>query len=277
MIVSIASGKGGTGKTTVATNLAVAVGDVELLDCDVEEPDDHLFLNPVFKDKERVFVPTPVVDEEKCTQCGVCGEVCAFNAIALLGETVLTFPELCHGCGACARLCPSGAITEVNSGIGVVQSGTARSMRFAHGMLHVGKAIAPPLVKAVKAKKADGDAILDCPPGTSCPVVTAVAGTDFCVLVSEPTPFGLNDLKLAVGLTRELGVPCGVVINRDGIGNADVERFCRDENVPVLLKIPFSKDYASCYARGNVLVDEFPQLKADMQRLWEDIKKRVGE
>ena len=273
MIVSVASGKGGTGKTLVATSLALSLdGDVQLLDCDVEEPNSHIFLKPVFDREEVVVVPVPQVDDSKCTFCGLCADVCAFNAIAVLPKKVMVFPELCHGCGACSYLCPEGAISEVEREIGVLQAGCSGQIEFVHGRLNVGEAMAVPLIRKVKdlidpAKTV----IVDVSPGTSCPVVEAVRGSDFCLLVTEPTPFGLNDLALAVEATKKLDIPCGVLINRAGVGDDTVEQYCGGENVPVLLHIPLDTAIARLYSRGTTLVDGMPEWRPAFQRLFRDM------
>ncbi|MGI6131402.1 MAG: ATP-binding protein [Bacillota bacterium] len=298
MIVSVASGKGGTGKTTVAVNLALALEDsvlVDFLDCDVEEPNAHLFLHPVLETSESVTLPVPVIDESKCSGCGICAEVCAFHAILSFGNRAITFPELCHGCGGCARFCPEGAITEAAREIGVVEAGwvgapaagvprpaaeagAVRGIGFIHGRVNIGTALAPPVVKAVRSKAApaNGVVIIDSPPGTSCPVVASVKGSDYCILVTEPTPFGLNDLMLAVDMVRELGIPFGVVINRAGLGDDKVAAFCRQENIPVLLEIPFDRRFAASYARGGQLVRDFPELGDALRGLWRQIRAAAG-
>jgi MinD superfamily P-loop ATPase len=210
MIISVASGKGGTGKTLVATSLALSLkdsGKVQLLDCDVEEPNDHVFLKPEITGSKNVSILVPKVDEEKCTYCGKCAEVCAYHAIAVLGNHVLTFPQLCHGCGACSYLCPEKAISEESRETGVVERGRSDGVGFVQGKLAVGEAMAPPVIRKVKEyAHNDGTVIIDVPPGTSCPVVEAIRGSDFCMLVTEPTPFGLNDLTLAVETVRELNI-----------------------------------------------------------------------
>ena len=265
MIISVASGKGGTGKTLVATSLALALGAserVRLLDCDVEEPNAHILLKPTFSRRQVVTIPIPVINEGKCTYCGRCAEVCAYNALAVIGEQVLVFPELCHGCGACGYLCPEVAITEQGKEIGVVEYGRAGGIAFAHGRLNIGEVAAPHLIGEVKGQiSPDGLTIIDAPPGTSCPVVTAVADSDFCLLVTEPTSFGLNDLSLAVDMLKKLGIPGGVVINRDGIGDRGVEDYCREESIPVLLRIPLDIEIARLYSRGITLVAGMPAWK----------------
>jgi len=281
MIISVASGKGGTGKTLVATSLALSLKDshkVTLLDCDVEEPNAHVFLKPAITSSEPVLIPVPKIDEEKCTRCGKCAEVCAYNAIAVLGEHVLTFPQLCHGCGACSYLCPEKAISEEPRETGVVEMGQADGLEFIHGKLTVGEAMAPPIIRRVKQQgNNEGTVIIDIPPGTSCPVVEAVKGSDFCILVTEPTPFGLNDLILAVETMRELDIPCGVVLNRAGVGDAKVEEYCLKENIPVLLTIPLDTEIARLYSKGIPLVEGMPQWKDSFGQLFESIEEIVDE
>ena len=260
MIIAIASGKGGTGKTTVATNLArSAQGPIMLLDCDVEEPNAHLFLKPMMTATTPVYKLIPQIDFEKCTCCGKCAEICEYNAIAVMKKNVLVFPELCHGCGGCALICPEGAITEVEQEIGVVARGHAGNIQFAHGKLKVGDAMPGPVIRAVK-QNIDGHplVILDAPPGTSCPVVTTLLGSDFCLLVTEPTPFGLHDLKLAVDVVRQLRIPHGVVINRADVGDKGVETYCHNEQIPILMQIPTDMRIAEAYSRGKMIVDVFP-------------------
>ena len=242
MIITVASGKGGTGKTLVSTSLALSLknrGNIQLLDCDVEEPNAHIFLKPEIEGSEDVCVTIPQVSSVKCNFCGVCAKVCAFKAIAVLKQQVLVFPELCHSCGACSYLCPRKAITEVKRQTGVVEYGQADGIGFVQGRLNIGEAVAIPVIKQVKKHIGkDGIAIIDAPPGTACPVVETVKGSHFCLLVTEPTPFGLNDLKLAVEMVNGLGIPCGVVLNRAGSNNEIITEYCRAENIPVLLTIP---------------------------------------
>ena len=281
MIISVASGKGGTGKTLVATSLALSLKDsheVTLLDCDVEEPNDHVFLNTRLSDSEKVIITVPKVADDKCTYCGKCAEVCAYNAIAVLGNHILTFPQLCHGCGACSYLCPEKAISEESRDIGVVEQGFSDGIALIQGTLTIGEAMAPPVIRKVKEyANNDGTVIIDVPPGTSCPVVEAVKGSDFCLLVTEPTPFGLNDLALAIETVRELNIPCGVVLNRAGAGDAGVQEHCRKEDIPILLTIPLDIKIARLYARGIPMVDVFIEWKTSFRQLWERIKVLIDE
>jgi MinD superfamily P-loop ATPase len=263
MIIAIASGKGGTGKTTVATSLASMLGAKgQILDCDVEEPNCHIFMNPELSVSEKINLSVPVVDMDLCSRCGKCGEVCRFSAIVLVGDTVLTFPEMCHGCGGCSLLCPEGAISEGSRELGVVESGHSGPVEFVQGRLRIGEAMSPPLIKAVKRKiNPDKISILDAPPGASCPVINTVMDVDFIVLVTEPTPFGLHDLRIAVEAVSSLGVPLGVVLNRSDIGTSDVERYCEDTNLPLLMQIPHDRAIAVGYARGDLLIDAVPQYR----------------
>jgi len=281
MIVSIASGKGGTGKTLVATSLALSLKDtaaVQLLDCDVEEPNDHIFLKPSLTHSDAVFIPIPKVDRSKCNYCGKCAEVCVYNAIAVIKENVLVFPELCHGCGACSYLCPEDAISEENKEVGIVEMGSSDGIDFVHGKLNVGEVMAPPVIRKVKEYiKPNITVIIDVSPGTSCPVVEAIKDSDFCLLVTEPTPFGLNDLVLAVEVTRKLNIPCGVVLNRTGLGNGQVDEYCRRESIPILLTIPLDTDIASLYSRGIPLVEGIPGWREHFVELFDKIKELADE
>ena len=277
MIISVASGKGGTGKTLVAVNLALTLSDVyrvQLLDCDVEEPDAHIFLHLATNRSEAVVIPVPRIDETKCTYCGRCAEVCVYNAIAVLKGKVLVFPELCHGCGACSYLCPESAISEEGREIGVVETGDSGNMEFIQGRLAIGEPMAPPIIREVK-KHIDrvGEVIIDVPPGTSCPVVEAVKSSDFCLLVTEPTPFGLNDLSLAVELVRKLQIPCGVIINRSGVGDEKVEQYCQEQGIPILLKIPLDRNIATLYSKGIPLIAGMPEWRGVFVTLFQNIKQ----
>jgi len=275
MIISVASGKGGTGKTTIATNLAFALeNDVQILDCDVEEPNSHLFLYPIIEEKETVFTPVPLVDEKKCTYCKKCAEICRFNAIAVFGEIILTFPELCHSCGGCMEVCPENAITEKGRELGVVERGRKGNIDFVHGHLRVGEAMSPPMIRKVRSyilpKKIN---IIDAPPGTSCPVIAAMKGVDFVLMVTEPTPFGLHDLKLAVEAVKLLGIPRGLVINRSDMGDKKVNEYAVQEDIPILMEIPFDRRIAEIYSRGGLIVEKMPEWKEKFMELYLKIKQ----
>ncbi len=273
----IASGKGGTGKTTIAVNLALALVSsslqVQLLDCDVEEPNAHLFLKPRIERTKTVGIPVPEIDLSRCSFCGYCAEVCSFKALAVFSEQVMVLPELCHGCGSCAYLCPEKAIAEKDRSIGVVENGKAGDILFSHGKLNPGEAMSPPLINAVK-KEARNDmlTIIDAPPGTSCPVVTSVGGADYCLLVTEPTPFGLNDLDLAFQMIKKMGIPAGVVINRSDLGDSGVELYCQENNLPVVMKIPFTRKVAELYARGEAAVEFLPEWRDSFSALFRKIE-----
>lgn len=282
MIVAVASGKGGTGKTTLASNLAWSLRKdkgVQILDCDVEEPNLHLFLHPQIEYQETVNIKIPAVDESRCDYCGKCADICQYGAITVLGEHVLLFPELCHGCGGCALLCPQKAITETDKPVGEVETGTAHGLSFAQGRMAIGEVMAPTIIQAVK-QKIDGQeaVIIDAPPGTSCSVVEACTGVDYCILVTEPTPFGLHDLKLAVEMLAKLGVPAGVVVNRwTGSDEVGLASYCAEKQVPILLRIPFERRIAQAYAQGRLLADLMPEWQSQLQQLWRDVEGRLAK
>ncbi len=258
----------------VATNLALSIANVQILDCDVEEPNAHIFIKPEIINRESVCVPVPQVDETRCDYCGKCQEVCAYNAVAVLKNTILIFPELCHGCGSCGYFCPRQAIKEIPKEIGVVEVGKIRDIEFVHGQLNVGEAMAPPVIRAVK-KHMDRarTVVIDSPPGTSCPVIESIKTSDFCVLVTEPTPFGLNDLILAVDVVRTLGIPFGVVVNRSDLGDDKTDLYCLDQKIPILMRIPFERKIAEAYSKGEAVVETLPGYKEQFQRLFEKIKE----
>ena len=260
MIISVASGKGGTGKTTIATNLALALKQVQFIDCDVEEPNAHLFLKPHIEKKVAVTILIPRIEESKCTHCGRCAEACEFNALVVFPKTVLVFDELCHGCGACSYVCPEEAIREETKEIGTVEIGNADGSEFIQGWLNVGEPMATPIIRKEKSFiNNERTVIMDAPPGTSCPVIETVRGSDFCLLVTEPTPFGLNDLKLTVQMLKQLNIPTAVVINRADVGNKEVHEYCRQEKIPILLEIPVDRKLAHLYSEGIPLVGELPE------------------
>ncbi len=277
MIIAIASGKGGTGKTTIATNLALSINrDVQLIDCDVEEPNCHIFMKPAFTNSESIGVPIPKVDASRCSYCAECGRICQYSAIVVIGKKVLTFPELCHGCGGCSLVCPEEAISETTRELGVVEKGWADGIEFIHGKLRISEAMAPPLIRAVK-KGIDQNktAIIDAPPGTSCPVIEAVKGSNFCILVTEPTPFGLNDLILAVGVVRILKIPFGVVINQSDIGDQGINEYCQREGIPVLMEIPTDRGIAEAYSLGKTIVEVRPGWKDKFSSLFDNIANQI--
>jgi len=309
MIIAVASGKGGTGKTTVAVNLALSIvaeadsTELLFLDCDVEEPNAHLFLNPTIERQEEVGILIPEVDYDKCTFCGRCAQVCVYHAIAVVKQQVLIFPELCHGCGSCTLNCPEGAIHEVLHVTGVieeghvlvkaqspkfkVQTGLAGVIRFAHGLLNIGEAMAVPVIRQLKKRIEEAElrphsiVILDASPGTACPVVETMRGADFVLMVTEPTPFGLHDLRLAVKVAREVGassrtpLPVGVVINRDGVGNTGVDEYCAAENIPILMRIPLNRRIAEAYSEGVPLVEALPGYRDRFVELYHRIEEEV--
>jgi MinD superfamily P-loop ATPase len=277
MIISIASGKGGTGKTTVATNLAVSLGsDVQILDCDVEEPNAHLFIQPIFEETETITTPVPEVDMDKCTLCGKCGEICQFKAIVVVAETVLPFHELCHSCGGCMEVCPEKAITETDRELGIIEKGNKNGLEFVHGKLRIGEAMSPPLIRKVREyTRPDMLTIIDAPPGTSCPVIASMKDADFVLLVTEPTPFGLHDLKLAVEAVKILGIPHGLVINRSDMGDDKVMAYAKQENLPILMEIPFDRRIAEAYSRGKMIVEAMPEYKDRFSELYLRIEKIV--
>jgi len=283
LVVTVASGKGGTGKTTVAVNLAVVAAAqgrrVQLADCDVEEPNSHLFAKPQLDEKTPVALPRPVVNQELCTGCGECAAICQFNAVACINGNVVLFPELCHGCGGCWLVCPTEAITAEEREVGVIEAGPSKGFAFVHGRVNIGEAAAsPPLVNRVKAQLDSVDlAIIDAPPGTTCPMVAAVRESDFACLVTEPTPFGLHDLKLAVETVREIGVPIGVVINRSDIGDDQVKNYCRSEGLPVIGEIPHDLGIAQAYSRGEVIAEALPKFRPLFEQILTHLHKVIEQ
>ncbi len=282
LTIAVASGKGGTGKTTVATNLAYVASlngrTVAYVDCDVEEPNGHLFLKPEWQTRAAVTRPVPQVDESKCTQCGRCGEICQYSAIVPLGVMVLVYAELCHGCGGCTLVCPTGAITETPREVGTLEAGRAGAVQFIRGVLNVGEAMSTPLIRQVKNASPNADlTILDAPPGTSCPVIETVRGSDYVLLVTEPTPFGLNDLKLAVEMVRSLRQPLGVVINRADTGDRHTWDYCHAQQIPILAEIPDDRRIAEAYSRGELMVQSLPEYRELLDSLLERTRTRMTQ
>jgi len=277
VIISIASGKGGTGKTTVAASLASVIPESVYIDCDVEEPNGHLLLKPEFISEESADKLLPLIDQEKCSFCGKCVEVCEFNALINLKFEIVLFEEMCHGCGACKYFCPSKGITERVKEIGTVRIGiTNDKTLFADGLLNIGEVAAAPLIKEVKKKIIKGKVnIIDSPPGTSCSMIEAVKDSDYCLLVTESTPFGLNDLKLAIGVLKSIDIPFGVVINKYNSSFEEMENYLNANNIEVLLKIPFDRRFAESYSEGILPVKKYPELKMDFYGLHKKIMKKV--
>jgi MinD superfamily P-loop ATPase len=274
MIVAVASGKGGTGKTSVAVNMALSVGNVQLLDCDVEEPNAYIFLKPKISQTKAVTVLVPVVNEKLCNRCRKCSDFCQYNALFVASREVMVFPDLCHSCGGCKIVCPAEAISEEPRRIGTLKSGAVGNVELVYGELDVQRPMAVPIIAKVKQQiRKDKNVILDSPPGTSCSVIQTVKGCDFCVLVTEPTPFGLHDLKIIVQVLEIMKIPCGVVINRAGVGDKKVYEFCEEKNIPVLLEIPYDKRIAKLYSQGIPFSQEMPEWKQKFQNLFETVKE----
>jgi MinD superfamily P-loop ATPase len=274
MQIAIASGKGGTGKTTIATNLACSIAQmgrtVQYLDCDVEEPNGHIFLKPDIEETHSVTIGVPEVDAEKCNGCGKCGQLCQYSAIICLKDRPLVFDQLCHSCGGCMLVCPTGAIKEKPREIGFADLGSANGVKFGQGRLTIGDIHSPSLIKKVKANAlTEGIVIIDVPPGTSCPVIEAIKGSDFVLLVTEPTPFGLNDLRLAVGMVRQLKIPFSVLVNRSERDERMINRYCEDENIDVVFELPDDRRIAEAYSVGRIIVDVLPEYKEGFAVLYE--------
>jgi MinD superfamily P-loop ATPase len=273
MKIAILSGKGGTGKTTISANFAASLPFYQYIDCDVEEPNGSIFLKPDLKHISEVKVLTPSVDMSKCDFCGICAKACQFNAIAVVKKKVLLFPELCHHCGACVIACPKDAITEVERTIGIIEA--SDNDIFLQGKLNLGEPISIPIINELKNRiKQDLPVILDCPPGASCTVVQSIENSDYCLLVTEPTPFGLHDLKIAIKLVRKMGIPFGVILNKALDNNELIQNYCQEENIEILMEIPFSREIAEGYSVGNLLVQGDDKWKKRFQELYERIRKR---
>ncbi len=281
MKIAIASGKGGTGKTTIAVNLAKVLADngkkdVVYVDCDVEEPNGHIFFKPEIEETIPVGKQVPLVDQEKCIQCGQCAEICEYNAIVLIKDQVLTFPEICHSCGGCWLVCPVHAITEESRNLGTMETGHAGGVRFIHGRINVGQPLTPPVIKAVKERIPDeGIIIVDSPPGTSCPVIESIKGADLVVLATEPTPFGLHDLRQAVQMLKMLKMPFAVAVNRADMGDREVYRFCSMQNISILMEIPDDRRIAEAYSNGELVADVLPEYREEYLTFFTAIEKEL--
>ncbi len=280
MKISIASGKGGTGKTLVATSLAVSLASpaderITIADCDVEEPNSFLFFpERTLLERKECLVPVPVIDEAKCTHCGKCADFCAYHALAVLPQTVLLFPELCHGCGGCTIICPEGAVSETSRSVGEIFQARSDGVQIIWGELRLGEARTTPLIKAVKDAARSEIVIVDCPPGTSCSLVESVRGTDFCLLVTEPTPFGLYDLNIALKVLDKMKVPRAVLVNKSGMGDRKVYEYLEKRNIPLLMEIPLDRKIAEIYSQGEIFAQKMPEWKgkfADMARRIEEM------
>jgi len=276
LIITVASGKGGTGKTTVAVNLALSIGSTKLLDCDVEEPNAHTLLHPTILQTSPVAVLTPKVNQNRCSLCGKCAEFCQYNAIFVGKSKTMVFNEMCHSCGGCAIVCPDNAITEVPRSIGNIHEAKIGDIHLVYGELSIGEPIATMLIHSVKEHIIPEQInILDAPPGTACPVIETMKESDFLILVTEPTPFGIHDLSMAVNVVRGLNIPFGVIINRSGIGDNGIEEYCKKEAIPILLEIPFDRYIAELYSKGTPFVQETPEWRQRFKDLYSHIERLI--
>jgi MinD superfamily P-loop ATPase len=276
--IAVLSGKGGTGKTTVSSNLAKIQKSI-YVDCDIEEPNGYLFLKPEIDKEKDVNVMIPSIDYDKCTLCGECTKACRFGALMRLTKKMLVFDHLCHSCGACYEICPYNAIKEIPKKIGIVRIGRSDDIDFIDGKLNIGEASGVPIIKEIKdlIKNTDKNVIIDSPPGTSCSVIHSVEGSDYCLLVTEPTPYGLHDLKLAVELVKELHLPFAVIINKSGESDSIIEDYCKEENISVIAKIPFKKEYAESYSKGNLLIEEDDEIRQTFKNLSQRLMELIGK
>ncbi len=279
MNIVIASGKGGTGKTLVSTNLAAVLSEkqhVQLLDCDVEAPNVDIFMNSLVETENPVNILVPEIDHQKCNLCNQCGQVCEFNAISVFGKQVLVFPELCHACGGCTIACPENAISEREHSTGLVKSGSSGSIKVYSGLLTIGEAKSPPVINAVKEYIDDTVInIIDSPPGTACPAVEAMRDSDYIILVAEDSPFGFNDLKLAVKVVKKLNTPFGIVLNKSDTNYPDVKNYAYENDIPIHIKIPLDRTIAELYSKGELLINSIPAFKLSFLKLFEQIENRL--
>ncbi|MDK2806189.1 ATP-binding protein [Thermoanaerobacterium thermosaccharolyticum] len=276
--IAVLSGKGGTGKTTVSSNLAKIQKSI-YVDCDIEEPNGYLFLKPEIEKVKDVNVMIPNIDYDKCTLCGECTRACRFGALTKLIKKILVFDHLCHSCGACYEICPYNAINEIPKKIGAIRVGRSDDIDFIDGKLNIGEASGVPIIKEIKnlIKDTDKNVIIDSPPGTSCSVIHSIEGSDYCLLVTEPTPYGLHDLKLAVELVKEMNLPFVVIINKSGEEDSIIENYCKEESINVLAKIPFKKEYAELYSKGNLLIKEDDEIRHTFENLSQKLMELIGK
>jgi len=278
--LTVLSGKGGTGKTTVSVNMALSLSKIQLLDADVEEPNCKYFIGTDFDKEEKIYRKVPKVDQEKCTACRKCVDFCEYNALAMMIDEVLVFPEICHSCGGCKRICPVNAINEVDRELGNLKHGVNKyGIDFWQGELNIGEESSVPVIEELKEKtNPNKNVIIDAQPGTTCPTIEAAADSDYCILVTEPTPFGLSDLKLASELMDELKIPHGVIINRaEEDSDYIIEDFCEERNINILLKIPFIRDFAHLYSNGIPFVIDYPTWKDEFKKVFKEIRGVLDE
>ena len=282
MRIAVASGKGGTGKTSIATSLSQCLtkqSPIHYMDCDVEAPNGHLFLKPIISSESDAVVMIPEWLEERCTLCGKCTEVCQFHALVKAGQKIMVFPQLCHGCGSCSLNCQEQAFREVPYPIGKLQFGiTPDGIRFSNGLLTIGEPMATPIIRQLKKahpQQPDEIEIRDAPPGASCSVVETLRGTDFVLLVTEPTSFGLHDLRQMVSIVKEMHIPAGIIVNRDGMNGAGMEDALLSFDLPILMKIPFDRELATGLARGETIIQIRPDYKQKFQEMYFQVKEII--